>query len=184
MAVHRSTATGGRTLHDRGAQRTVDLRRVGDKVKGMIDLVSDVNGYTGGYLPHRRTRGRIRQRQRRHARCLGDSQQMSSNAADAKTYTLDSKGYYTNLEVYANQLVEDIMRGGNANAETTVDEYYPAATTGIGKLSTAGASADNTTYNLAGQRVDGSYKGIVIRNGRSWCNDNRQTRYHIIQQKG
>ena len=33
-----------------------------------------------------------------------------NNASDAKTYTLDSKGWYTNIEVYANSLVEDIMK--------------------------------------------------------------------------
>ena len=49
-----------------------------------------------------------------------------SDASDAKTYTLDSKGWYTNLEVYCNALVEDIMQAGNANATESVDEYYPA----------------------------------------------------------
>ena len=47
-------------------------------------------------------------------------------ASDAKTYTLDSKGWYTNLEVYCNALVEDIMQAGNADATESVDEYYPA----------------------------------------------------------
>ena len=49
-----------------------------------------------------------------------------SDASDAKTYTLDSKGWYTNLEVYCNALVEDIMQAGNADATESVDEYYPA----------------------------------------------------------
>ena len=49
-----------------------------------------------------------------------------NDASDAKTYTLDSKGWYTNLEVYCNALVEDIMQAGNANATESVDEYYPA----------------------------------------------------------
>ena len=49
-----------------------------------------------------------------------------NDANDAKTYTLDSKGWYTNLEVYCNALVEDIMQAGNADATESVDEYYPA----------------------------------------------------------
>ena len=49
-----------------------------------------------------------------------------NDASDAKTYTLDSKGWYTNLEVYCNALVEDIMQAGNADATESVDEYYPA----------------------------------------------------------
>ena len=48
-----------------------------------------------------------------------------NDASDAKTYTLDSKGWYTNLEVYCNALVEDIMQAGNADATESVDEYYP-----------------------------------------------------------
>ena len=51
-----------------------------------------------------------------------------NDASDAKTYTLDSKGWYTNIEVYANSLVEDIMKAGNADATESVDEYYPSCT--------------------------------------------------------
>ena len=49
-----------------------------------------------------------------------------NNAADGQLYTLDPKKYYTNIEVYANSLVQEIMLGGNANASQGVDEYYPA----------------------------------------------------------
>ena len=46
---------------------------------------------------------------------------------DGKTITLDTeKGWYTNLEVYLSSLVEDIMKGGNEDALSGVDEYYPA----------------------------------------------------------
>ncbi len=51
------------------------------------------------------------------------------NAADGNYYSLDAKGYYTNLEVYANSLVEDIIRAQNSGNDTTVagsfEEYYP-----------------------------------------------------------
>ena len=50
----------------------------------------------------------------------------SNDAADASAYTLDSKGYYTNIEVYANALVEDLVKAQNAGAEESIDEYYPA----------------------------------------------------------
>lgn len=50
----------------------------------------------------------------------------SNDAADASAYTLDSKGYYTNIEVYANALVEDLVEAQNAGAEESIDEYYPA----------------------------------------------------------
>ena len=50
-----------------------------------------------------------------------------NSAADGKTITLDTeKGWYTNLEVYLSSLVEDIMKGGNEDAQSSVNEYYPA----------------------------------------------------------
>lgn len=51
-----------------------------------------------------------------------------NDASDASKYTVDTKGYYTNIEVYCNALVEDLMKAGNADAIESVDEYYPATT--------------------------------------------------------
>ena len=48
--------------------------------------------------------------------------------ANANDYDLDSKGYYTNIEVYANSLVEDIVKAERENAEETFEEYYPEFT--------------------------------------------------------
>lgn len=48
-----------------------------------------------------------------------------NDASDAATYTLDSKGYYTNIEVYCNSLVEDLIKAENEDAIENVDEYYP-----------------------------------------------------------
>lgn len=45
--------------------------------------------------------------------------------SDARARTLDPRGWYTNLEVYLNSLVEDIMRAGNEDALDPVPEYYP-----------------------------------------------------------
>ena len=55
-----------------------------------------------------------------------------ADAADAAEYSLDPARYYTNIEVYANSLVQDIMLAGNADAQTAVEEYYPAYTTADG----------------------------------------------------
>jgi hypothetical protein len=91
-----------------------------------------------------------------------------NNASDAFTYTLDTeKGWYTNLEVYANSLVEDIMKAGNADGESNFTEYYPTwqSPTAIRTVKTA-TSNTSVFYNLAGQIVNPSYKGIVISNGR------------------
>ena len=47
------------------------------------------------------------------------------NAKDGAMRTLDPRGWYTNLELYMNSLVEDIMRRENADAVERVREYYP-----------------------------------------------------------
>ena len=92
-----------------------------------------------------------------------------NNAADGKTYTLDSKGWYTNLEVYLSSLVEDIMKQGNADAESAVDEYYPTSVSpsGIQNVTVRPtASTRRESYNLQGRRTSQSAKGIVIVNGK------------------
>ncbi|MDE6654963.1 MAG: pectate lyase, partial [Muribaculaceae bacterium] len=50
-----------------------------------------------------------------------------SDPSDAALFTIDTeKGWYSNLEVYLNSLVEDIMKFGNADAAEELDEYYPS----------------------------------------------------------
>lgn len=52
-----------------------------------------------------------------------------ADASDRNLYSLDSRGFYTNLEVYCNSLVESQIREQNQNALADVDgafeEYYP-----------------------------------------------------------
>ena len=50
---------------------------------------------------------------------------LSNSVNNAATYNLDSRGYYTDLEVYANYLVEDITKAERADATATFEEYYP-----------------------------------------------------------
>ena len=59
------------------------------------------------------------------------------------------------------------MKAGNAGGESNYEEYYPAYQTPTAIQTVKAVSTDiNATYNLAGQRVDACYKGIVIRNGK------------------
>ena len=48
-----------------------------------------------------------------------------NDASDAVTYTLDTHGYYMNIEVYANSLVEETIKAQRADATETFTEYYP-----------------------------------------------------------
>ena len=138
------------------------------KSPGIIDKVSDVNGYTEANF----------RKGSRPADFDTDNDGIPdawetanglnpNDATDALTYSLDSKGYYTNLEVYANSLVEDIMKQGNADAERKVDEYYPAwkNPTGISQIITSnpGELAEVKYYSLNGTLLSAPQKGINIR---------------------
>jgi hypothetical protein len=48
------------------------------------------------------------------------------DATDAAAYTLDSNQWYTNIEVYANSLVEDLVKAQTADAIEGIDEYISA----------------------------------------------------------
>ena len=135
---------------------------------GIIDKVSDVNGYTEstfGTASHPADFDTDKDG-------IPDAWELANglnpnNDSDALTYSLDGKGYYTNLEVYANSLVEDIMKQGNADAENKVDEYYPECKnpTGISQVisSYPGGIAKVTYYSLNGTLLSAPQKGINIR---------------------
>ena len=90
---------------------------------GRIDLVSDVNGYTEENFGYGKRANDFD--------ADGDGmpdkwEQLNGGDLKANEYTLDSQNrWYTNIEVYCNSIVEDIMKGGNADALNGVDEYYP-----------------------------------------------------------
>lgn len=96
------------------------------KKKGLIDVVSDVNGYTeatfgeGSHPDDYDTDGDGMPDEWEKKWGLDPN-----NAADAKLYTMDEKGYYTNLEMYANSIVEDIMKGGCGDGDANFTEYWP-----------------------------------------------------------
>ena len=97
------------------------------KKKGRIDLVSDVEGYTeANFGTGSREAGFDTDKDG-----IPDTWETANglnpnDATDGLTTTLDPAKYYTNLEVYANSLVQDIMLGGNADATDAAKEYYPA----------------------------------------------------------
>lgn len=84
---------------------------------------------------------------------------------DANEYTLDSRKWYTNIEVYANSLVEHIMKGGNADAIDAVDEYYPELDkSGIADIGMNPGEVERIEYyDLHGMRLAEPVQGINIR---------------------
>ena len=99
------------------------------KKEGRIDMVSDVNGYTEANFPTgSRPEGFDTDNDGMPDAWETANGLNPNNATDASTYTLDPKSFYTNIEIYANSLVQDIMLNGNSDATEKVEEYYPAYT--------------------------------------------------------
>ena len=59
-----------------------------------------------------------------------------------------------------------VKYSGTGNIKISSIEITPAETTGITNITAAQKAQSTAIYNLAGQRVNESYKGVVIRNGK------------------
>lgn len=133
---------------------------------GIIDKVSDVNGYTEANFG---TGSRPASFDSDKDGIPDEWEKANglnpNDASDALTYSLDKKDYYTNIEVYANSLVENIMKAENQDALSGVDEYYPTSTsTGISQtVVDKGEVASITYYALNGSRLNTPAKGVCIR---------------------
>lgn len=96
------------------------------KKAGLVDVVSDVKGYTEAtFGTGSREAGFDSDNDGIPDAWEKENGLNPSDASDALTYTLDKNGYYTNIEVYANYLVEGIVKAERADAETSFEEYYP-----------------------------------------------------------
>ena len=133
---------------------------------GIIDKVSDVNGYTeDNFGTGSRPDGFDTDKDGIPDEWEKANGLNPNDASDALTCSLDKMGYYTNIEVYANSLVENIMKSENTDAIDAVDEYYPTSTsTGISQtVVDKGEVASITYYALNGSRLNAPAKGISIR---------------------
>ena len=133
---------------------------------GIIDKVSDVKGYTeANFGTGSRPAGFDSDGDGIPDEWEKANGLNSNDASDALTYSLDKKGYYTNIEVYANSLVENIMKSENADALNAVDEYYPTSTsTGISQTTLdKGEVASIAYYALNGSHLNAPAKGVSIR---------------------
>ena len=134
------------------------------KTAGRIDLVSDVNGYTEANFPKgSRPAGWDSDKDG-----MPDAWELANglnpnNASDAALFTIDTeKQWYSNLEVYLNSLVEDIMKNGNADAQSTVDDYYPSCVNGIQGLEYSEPMGCEY-YTLDGVKLSTPSRGLFIR---------------------
>lgn len=140
------------------------------KSDGIIDLVSDVKGYTEtNFGKGNRPAGFDSDNDGIPDEWEKANGLNPNDASDALTYSLDAKGYYTNIEVYANSLVESIMKEENKDAIESVDEYYPSVkTTGIEETLVDGNSSHSAIarieyFSLNGTKLATPSKGVNIR---------------------
>lgn len=75
--------------------------------------------------------------------------------------------YFPHWSAENNKAAQAASNNNNTNAKIHV-AVMAASTTGISNISAEEASKQAEVYNLSGQRVDASYKGIVVRNGRKY----------------
>ena len=62
------------------------------------------------------------------------------------------------------------LTGNTAAAPVFYSINIGGGTTGIGQVEVEKATENGAIYNLAGQRVDASYKGVIIKNGKKYVN--------------
>ena len=136
---------------------------------GLIDVVADCNGYTESTFPTGSREAGFDTDGDGIPDVWETANGLNPNDnTDATTKTLDTKGYYTNMEMYANSLVEDIMRGGQADGETTFEEYYPTTVSAIQELTYSLPLHQAQRYNIAGQRVTDNAKGLILVDGKKY----------------
>ncbi len=147
------------------------------KKQGIVDIVADVNGYTeANFGTDSRPAGFDSDNDGMPDAWETANGLNPNDATDANGYDVDTKKMYTNIEVYANSLVQDIMLAGNADAETPVNEYYPAykkedgtRVPAIGDGSSAitdvtvGNAVSVDYFNTQGVRVSSDARGILLK---------------------
>ena len=163
ICTYKGSATSYILIHNEGESNEYEETIPCTPTWGRIDLVSDVNGYTEeNFGTGSRPEGFDTDKDGMPDTWETANGLNPNDASDAKTKTLCTKGWYTNIEVYANSLVEDIMKAGNADAESSVDEYYPAIPSSIEKTQIPLVSKIEY-FTVDGRQVDTPQSGISIR---------------------
>ena len=140
------------------------------KKKGQIDVVEDIPYYSDGYvLPegngNARPEGWDTDQDGMPDEWETANGLNPNDAADAMLYTLDqTKQWYNNLEVYLNSIVEHIMKAGNANADSSFEEYYPTCVVTAIKSAEMSSEVKSVEYfSLNGTRLEQPVKGVTVR---------------------
>jgi uncharacterized protein YjdB len=87
-------------------------------------------------------------------------------SSDATIATVDQEGLVTAIGEGTSTIKATANNGLEATCEVTVTD----SSSGISTVSRSDAETDAPLYNLQGQRVNGTVKGLLIRNGRKFLN--------------
>ena len=111
-----------------------------------------------------------------HASSSGDSRTLKVAAVvDNVMTSLDDISYDANeiksftMKYNQNKAAKILIYSGKSGMNIYDIKFTPAnVTNGISNISAAAAKKDGKTYNMAGQEVSSSAKGIVIKNGKKY----------------
>lgn len=120
-ARYMKEAADGTTTYTGSAEKTGDGKAIAHR-PGIIDFVKDQGEYT---LESNARPDNFDTDSDGMPDAWETANGLDPLSNDAAEYTLDKHGFYTNVEVYCNSLVEEIMKAENDNAYSRVDEYYP-----------------------------------------------------------
>lgn len=120
-ARYMKEAADGTTTYTGSAEKTGDGKAIAHR-PGIIDFVKDQGEYT---LESNGRPDDFDTDSDGMPDAWETANGLDPQSNDAAEYTLDKHGFYTNVEVYCNSLVEEIMKAENDNADSRVDEYYP-----------------------------------------------------------
>ena len=120
-ARYMKEAADGTTTYTGSAEKTGDGKAIAHR-PGIIDFVKDQGEYT---LESNGRPDNFDTDSDGMPDAWETANGLDPQSNDAAEYTLDKHGFYTNVEVYCNSLVEEIMKAENDNADSRVDDYYP-----------------------------------------------------------
>ena len=95
---------------------------------------------------------------------VGDKEYTAEDANIMQSYK-DGKNPDVNTYIFAEGLSEVIFKNAGEQACFVLEVDYNAPSDGVAAIA-AEQSVNAPAYNLAGQQVDASYKGVVIKNGQ------------------
>lgn len=110
-----------------------------------------------------------------HASSSGDPRTLKVAAVvDNAMTSLDDISYDANeiksftVKYNQNKAAKILIYSGKSGMNIYDIKFTPSTSTGISSVNAAAAKKDGKTYNMAGQEVSSSAKGIVIKNGKKY----------------